>query len=76
MTMSHLAQDILDDKWILCSVTEALEYALDEHLTDRTYLVYDEAGDSRPATEVEVLVAVLEILQALNSGQINDEAYA
>lgn len=74
-TMSEFAQAILEDKWVLCSVTEALEYAIDEHLTDRTYLIYDEAGDSRPATDVEVLVAVLEILQALNAGQIDDRPY-
>lgn len=72
MALGNLAQDILDDKWTLCSVTEALEYALDEHLIDRTYLIHDEAGNSRPATDVEVIVAVLEILVALNTGVIDN----
>jgi len=76
MSLGALAQDILDDKWVLCSITEALEHALDEHLIDRTYLVYDEAGDSRPATDIEFLMAVQEILVALNAGAIGDSAVA
>jgi hypothetical protein len=73
--LGQLASGILDDKWILNTIPEALAFAIDEHLSDGTYLIWNEAGDSRPATDAEFLRAVLEILEALNAGHIDDSAY-
>ena len=71
---SDLASGILEDKWILNSIPEALAFAIDEHLSDNTYVIWNEDGDDRPATDGEFLRAVLEILEALNAGEINDSA--
>lgn len=70
--LGQLAEGILEDKWILCPITEALEYAIDEHLTHNNYLIFDGAGNSRTATHTEMLQAALEILRALNAGDIKD----